>query len=539
MACRLCLSESDKLKDLTENYEGLPLSVIAMIILPIKVEANDNFPKQICGECFEVLTSAYKLRDVSNITDRYLRGYVSEVQEIEILDDVKLTESIDKVIDEIQVVVDNPENEHENEEMFEEDEEAQSKDEDFVVYESGDEEAMTIESVIEIDPHFKYSVDCHNFQTKKSAVWSYFGHLSEHNQVVESEKDYYYCKLCVEQFQTLKPKYKAESVATSVLFSHLSKVHDVNKDEMVENISFNPSQQVAELVKCTTCSKLVNSGSLNIHTAIEHENGETSRDCERKSQYKVNCFKTTSKSLAWDYFGLLQDENGEQIDKYYFYCRLCVEEEGKMTPKYTKNTSTSILLQHLKNAHVPKSPEELAKRKLPDPINFAGNSKRLKTDDFSCKQCGERLDSKKALNKHLAKEHDEEQPRNYVCDVFDCEKAFTMRDTLLKHIKNVHQSSIKFPCTQCPTVLSSRMSLRRHIESCHLKLKTFSCDQCDSTYTESKSLKNHVQKVHLGIVENKVSCGICGILLPNQWSLRRHHLTHTKEVSGVLELLKF
>jgi Zinc-finger associated domain (zf-AD)/Zinc finger, C2H2 type len=525
LPCRLCLSESEKFVDVSEVREGLPLSVIAMIICPIKIESSDNLPKQICADCLEVLINAYKLRDVSNSTDRYLRGYISEVHEIEILEDVKVA-TIEKVVEHVY-----EESECKNEDIVEDDEDALSKDEDYVVYESGDEEVLTETAVLELDPNFKYEVDCQNVLTKKSAVWNYIGYLSENGQIVESEKDFYYCKICVEQNQTLKPKYKVESTATSVLFAHLSKIHNLSKDEMAENPSFNPSHQVAELVNCEICSKSVNSGSLNIHMTIEHEHGAASRQCEKKSQYRVNCFRASNKSLAWDYFGVLLNENGEQIDEYYYYCRLCVEEEGKMSPKYTKNTSTSILLQHLKNAHLPKTPEELAKRKLPEPINFRNNSKRLKSEEFTCRLCEEKLESKKALNRHLAKEHDEEPARDFTCDIDDCGKSFTARDTLLKHIRNVHQPTTKYPCNQCPTMLSSRMSLRRHVESCHLKIKTFSCEHCEAVYSEAKSLKNHVLKIHLGVVENKIACGVCGMKLPNQWSLRRHHLTHTREVS--------
>lgn len=336
----------------------------------------------------------------------------------------------------------------------------------------------------------------------------------------------------MEESQQLKPKYKAESTATSVLFSHLNRLHGLNKcDISSSEMTFcNPSHTVPELVTCEVCDKSFNSGSLNIHMSIEHENGSACRSSEKSSQHRVNCFKTSSKSLAWDYFGVLENLDGDALDEYYFYCRLCVEEEGKLSPKYTKNTSTSILLQHLKNAHIPKSIEELSKRKLPEPINFSSNNKRIKLEDFTCKLCGELCESRKSLNRHLVKEHNEEQPRNFTCNVDDCGKSFTMRDTLIKHIKNIHEVSTKYPCDRCPTVLATRMSLHRHIKSCHLKLKSFACDSCNLTYTEMKSLKNHIQKVHMGIVEKRIPCELCDLQFPNQWSLRRHSLTHSGEV---------
>ena len=530
--CRLCIADSEIGTDLSEIREGLPLSTIAMIICPIKIEHSDFLPKKICGLCLEIILSAYKLRETSNNSERYLKAYNDENQETKI-DEIHQIEydQVDDVkqADMTSSIVESEEEEDEGSLIEQEDiiEEDQISKDDYVMYESIEEDCVIEEEISVCNS--TYRVDCQSIQTKKSAVWNFIGHLTDDKgKLIEADKDSYFCKICVEQSNSLKPKYKVESTATSVLFAHLHKAHGISKADMIENSSFSNVHQVPELVTCEVCTKPVNGGSLNIHISIEHANGAFSREYDNRSDYKVNCFKKTSKSLAWDYFGALENLEGEQQDDYYFYCRLCVEEENKLSPKYTKNTSTSILLQHLNNAHIPKAPEQLAKRKLPEPI--LSSVKRVKLDELVCRICNEQLDSRRSFNRHMAKEHDEEQPRVYTCPIEDCEKSFTMRDTLSKHIRNIHESATKYPCDRCPAVLSARMSLKRHIDSCHLKLKSYVCDQCDATYTEQKTLKNHIQKVHLGVVEKKVQCDSCELLLPNQWSLRRHMMTHTKEV---------
>lgn len=531
--CRLCLNDSDSFVDVTEEREGLTLSVIVMIICPIKIEKSDALPKQICLDCHNICLQAYKLRDTSNNSDRYLRSSNIEIQEIEFVED-EAKGTIEKLIDDEDFFIktdqfEGIEQHDDKEEVYEEHE-----GDEYVVYESDEAENL-------ISTNIKWRVDCQNVHTKKSAVWNYFGYLSDsEGNLVEGERDFYFCKLCVEQKQILKPKYKAESIATSVLFAHLLKVHNLHKSEMVESSAINIPHPMPELLACDICTKSFNSGSLTIHNGLEHQNGEISRSHNNSTQYRVNCFKSSSKSLAWDYFGALEDLEGASLDEFYFYCRLCVEEEGtiKQASKYTKNTSTSILLQHLKNAHIPKTPEEMAKRKQLEPINFAGNSKRMKTEEFSCKLCGEHLESRKSLNQHLLKEHQQDQPRNFSCKIETCQKSFTMRDSLIKHNKNIHENIQKYPCDRCPTMLSTRMSLRRHIESCHLKLKSFACDSCSAVYTEHKSLKSHIQKVHLGIAEKRIPCDLCDLQFPNQWSLRRHQLSHTGEVRENLHRLK-
>lgn len=514
------------------------MSVIIMIICPVKIETCDILPKQICEQCLEVVLNAYKLRDVSNATERYLRGCNDDIQAIvteeeasksmakeEILEIFTTSEFPESSEMDVTIALEDDSQDNSNEKL---DDDVTSK-EDYLIYESEEETEEDVLEFAEIGPYLKFKVDCQNVHTKKSAVWNYFGYLTDdEDKLVAEEKDSYFCKICVEQLQTLKPKYKIESTATSVLFSHLGRVHGLLKSDMAENPAISAAQIVPELVTCDVCEKTFNSNSLSIHMGIEHLDGALSRKEEINHQYRVNCFKSSSKSLAWDYFGALENHNGDQLDEYYFYCRLCIDEEGKLSPKYTKNTSTSILLQHLKNAHIPKTVEESSKKKLPEPINMNA-SKRVKYDEFICKICGDGLESKKALNRHLSKQHNEEQPRNYLCHYRDCGKTFTMRDTLLKHHKNIHQGT-KYPCDRCPTVLSSRMSLRRHIETCHLKIKFFSCDNCGAKYTEQKTLKNHIQKVHLGIIDKKVRCDHCAMMFPNQWSLRRHMLTHTGEV---------
>lgn len=536
--CRLCLSDSEALEDLLEEHDGLPLSVIAMIICPVKISIsseNEFLPKQICYDCKETIVRAYKLRNVSIDTERILKSYNEEDQFM------KLEDSQVAVVEKIAAESSNLQSETEEENALGSEQEEYVEEEEhttkrisirngdstskvsYVVYEEEDFEEVT--------ENFKYRVDCQSIQTRKSPVWNYIGYLTdEKGNHIESEKGYYYCRLCVEEKHTLRPKYRIESIATSVLFSHLHKNHGINKAEMSENSSFSITHVPPELASCEVCSKSFNAASLHIHVGIEHGTEETLRRVEEnKSQYKVNCYKNSSKSLAWDYFGILENLEGETQDEYYFYCRLCVEEENKLSPKYTKNTSTSILLGHLKSAHIPKSPEELAKRKLPEPIVY-NSSKRSKSDEFSCEICGDYHDSKKSLNRHLADKHNQLTPKNYVCDYEDCSLAFTMRDTLLKHIKYKHKG-IKYPCPQCPNVLSTPTSLRRHIDCCHLKLRSFTCDTCNATFTEQKSLKNHIQKAHLGTPLGKnVPCEICDMKFINLWSMKRHLLTHTGEV---------
>ncbi|CRK94997.1 CLUMA_CG008483, isoform A [Clunio marinus] len=538
-----------------------------MIICPIKIESNDCLPKKICEECLDIVLKAYKLRNISSDSERYLKSLEEELQEVSIdgLIEHKSGENIEKQSEKLNTPLDecdenNPEFSYEVKSAlnFIEDD---SKDA-YIVYEASlesdlnevemeviedekqkepesnhqvDEENTTElmpgyvfayvddEGIAEENTNFKYKVLCLD-KEKKSSVWRYFGFLIDENGTsVESEKDYYFCKICVEQNHSFKPKYRVDVTATSNLFSHMKRLHNIMKKDMIEieEEKFNTIQHVQDIEFCDLCEKSYTAPSLQMHKSLEHENGELLRNRNQNLQYKVNCFKASSKSLAWEYFGALENERGDTLDEYHFYCRLCVEEEFKLTPKYTKNTSTSILLMHIKNTHIPKS-EENEKPKSLIPIIFPKN----KCDDFECHVCSLKHDSKKSLTRHLTRDHREDL--KLFCQFPDCTSSFGTRDSLLKHMKRIH-SGERFPCHQCPSILSTRLSLRRHIDACHLKKQPFVCDGCGAKYTELKSLKKHIQKVHLGIDEKRIPCDLCTLHFPNLWSLRRHLLTHTGE----------
>lgn len=545
--CRLCLANSGSFHNLSEIRENLPISVIAMIICPIKIEIDDTLTRSVCDDCVQILLNAYNLRTVSANSERLLREIQSvqeeddneldhqQIEEDPKFDDFPAQDQVDGYTDDYSQV--QVEQQSESEE--------QSNSDNFVVYEPQEEDTdsdtfnIKTSQLFEIarDPAFSYQVDCSDAENKKkSMVWNYFGNLKDNGIPVESEKNYYFCKVCVEDKQTLKSKYKIESIATSVLFNHLEKLHGLSKSSL--SVILPNTHQGAEMVVCAICNKNINSNTMELHSALEHENGEEFRSRDVISNYRVNCFKQSSKnnkSIAWEYFGLLTEKDSIIIDEYHYYCRLCVEEKDDFqTTKYTKNTSTSILMAHLKNAHTSKNHKSVEKMNSPDSSMFHPIKRIKLTNDFPCKNCDKKFDSKKLLTRHLFLDHGEEQEKSFTCDYENCSKSFTLKDTLSKHIKNTHEGAPKLPCNQCPTILSSKMSLQRHINTCHLKLKTFICEVCDAAFSEAKTLKHHERKVHMGIDDKRLECSICTMKFFTQWQLNRHQITHTKEVISIL-----
>lgn len=75
--CRLCLTQSNShFTDVSEVRDGFPISVIIMIICPVKITTADSLSEKVCEDCLEIVMSAYKLRDQSITSDRLLRDSV-------------------------------------------------------------------------------------------------------------------------------------------------------------------------------------------------------------------------------------------------------------------------------------------------------------------------------------------------------------------------------------------------------------------------------------------------------------------------------
>jgi len=123
--------------------------------------------------------------------------------------------------------------------------------------------------------------------------------------------------------------------------------------------------------------------------------------------------------------------------------------------------------------------------------------------------------------------------RNFQCS--KCEKAFTLKASLKKHLANIHSSTkpIKpFKCSKCPKTFRIRAQLKAHMNSVHSSIKPFKCHICTSSFKMKGQLKEHVRFVH-GTEKrrklNKTECIICKKLIAPQ-AMYQHILgKHTRE----------
>ena len=92
------------------------------------------------------------------------------------------------------------------------------------------------------------------------------------------------------------------------------------------------------------------------------------------------------------------------------------------------------------------------------------------------------------------------------CDV--CQKSFTSRSNMLRHVLSQHQKSKQWECKECSRVFSSNFNLNRHLKTCKDEQPSSSTGRVlKRKQSSSKSLN---KKMKLSKPTNHhVICAIC------------------------------
>lgn len=297
-------------------------------------------PNFICEECLEVLLSAHKLRDESLISDRYFRDcYESE----NVLEEEEEYSVVKRETFEPPILLQKTTEQTYTEQW------KQPKQRNTQSQDSSSSE------------DFNYEVDCFKKGGNKSKAWDYFGRLVHTNgDLVESEADYFFCRLCVSEKKTIKNRYKSGSISTGMIFTHLKAAHQIAMGSRTSpppvakatNDSQNP-QILRQTFTCPedNCGKeFIMKMCLDIHLGLEHTGIADEPPVNTEFLVDLSQKETRSTSMAWNYFGFLLDSNNALIDDDHYYCRLCVG-IGDLV-KYNKSCSTTTLFHHLRAQHL-------------------------------------------------------------------------------------------------------------------------------------------------------------------------------------------
>lgn len=186
----------------------------------------------------------------------------------------------------------------------------------------------------------------------------------------------------------------------------------------------------------------------------------------------------------------LEDDDCEVKNKIKFECMLCSSEFE--TPDQ--------LDIHFESAHDEADVEEEQICTTCDPPRSFKNNRALYRHTkalhsgliFSCPECDRQFTFKRSLDRHVKGVH--QDIRDCSCDVEGCAEKFRCSYDLKQHKINDHDIGDKADrtCTICQSVFKKVRYLETHMMAKHSNA-SFQCELCDRSFSFERSLKRHIQ----------------------------------------------
>ena len=143
-----------------------------------------------------------------------------------------------------------------------------------------------------------------------------------------------------------------------------------------------------------------------------------------------------------------------------------------------KSIKESNLKKHIANSH--KQKKEIDCKNVDNKVNI-----------YQCDQCNKILATKNTLKKHIQEVHNKET--SMTCDL--CQKPLSSKRALRGHILNVHNSNDKRQCNICHKQIFEKC-FEQHQRNIHQKPSSHHCELCNKTFSSKSTLNSHRLKLH-------------------------------------------
>ena len=335
---------------------------------------------------------------------------------------------------------------------------------------------------------------------------------------IKNEQDhankYHECNECGKTFSRIKN-----------LEDHKNNVHSSHKSYGTTGVGFQDkgNRETGPFgIKCELCRKVLICASYPGHMQKFHGTTESfTKDCFWCGKFvSVHKLRTHAKWIHfWGRFS-------------------CKESECSF-----KGNFATDLAGHINDIHNGEANAECPECKKGCTVNDIENhykecvrgwKMKFKKKAKCCETCGKMLISgSKHYRQHQLK-HLREQAENgdtsidkanlYVhCD--KCDKRFFHKDGLLKHVRQFHDESSKFPCPSCGLVFDNKTKLREHERAAHSTDDKYQCKICGKRFGNTYPLKMHMRTHE----DSQFQCKYCPKKLKDAKSLKFHERYHTGE----------
>ncbi|CAG9763093.1 unnamed protein product [Ceutorhynchus assimilis] len=151
-------------------------------------------------------------------------------------------------------------------------------------------------------------------------------------------------------------------------------------------------------------------------------------------------------------------------------------------------------------------------------------SKTIKLETFQCPNCPKVFDRNYKLKTHLIV-HNSSKP--FVC--LQCNSTFKTNSALRRHIRELHEQTRKYTCTECDKVFNSKTNYVIH-QKRHLFEFKVRCEHCNEGFVTHSEYRRHLDAKHN---QKRYVCDICGKNISSERHLKAHKKLHEANYEAV------
>lgn len=163
------------------------------------------------------------------------------------------------------------------------------------------------------------------------------------------------------------------------------------------------------------------------------------------------------------------------------------------SPPYNDSPLT-LEINHVEvgNEEIVESTEEIDERVVPQ--------KTCRSSELVCKICSKCFKKPIDLKRHSDAVHEKKRP--FACSIAQCDKSFSLKCTLNRHMETHRQDREVMTCEVCAKTLSSASNLKFH-QRIHKELKPHQCSTCYLKFRTPGNIKSHL-KTHMNSTKSNL-----------------------------------